>query len=109
MNKQNYDELTHKQLKALEHALNQCTDQVKMFVSIIVRTIVSFYSIDYDDRQRDLIHILAMNMIINGEVYFILFNLHSMVVKTDIQALKSVMSNKHILSQITLSALNVKP
>jgi len=53
----------------------------------------------FGDLRKELIIIIATNMILSEEVYFILFNLYSFFLEGDLQKLRTIMKNESILAK----------
>ena len=81
--------------------LKEVVAQVKNFIKLITETILNFYSIKlaFADLRKELIIIIATNLILSDEVYFILFNLYSFFLEEDLQKLRIIMKNEAMLAK----------
>lgn len=71
-------------------------------INLFVEAIISFYSLEDQikgekDLRRELLFNLLTNLILEGELYFIVYNLSSGSIESDLHKLRSIMGSKELL------------
>ena len=62
------------------HRLDNCLKQIHKMIKIVEGAIIKFYNINIKalDLKKDLINILATNLILTGKIYFLVYNLYAL-------------------------------
>lgn len=71
-------------------------------INLFVEAVISFYSLEDQikgekDLRRELLFNLLTNLILEGELYFIVYNLSSGAIEADLHKLRSIMGSKELL------------
>lgn len=71
-------------------------------VTLLVDALILFYAVDLEirnerDLKRDLFYNLIVNLLINGEMYFMLHNVASLDLETEIVKLNQAMTDRAFL------------
>lgn len=98
-------------LDKLEYVRDSIVKQINWFVD----SLVSFYSLDEQirgerDLKRELLFNLVANSVLEGELYFLVYNLTSVANEDKIQLLKKMMNDKAFLENcLTMDTLALEP
>lgn len=84
-------------------------------INLFVDALISFYSIEDQikgekDLRRELLFNLITNFVLEGELYFIVYNLASGAIESDLHKLRNIMSSKELLENcVSMSELKIEP
>lgn len=97
-----------------ENKLNYVQKALESFINVIVGATAVFYSLEDlvkpSKLSRELFVNMVTNLVLEGEVYFLLFNLTSSWMEVPLQRLQKVMSNLAILeNELPINKLNIHP
>ena len=67
-----------KETELTELTLKECNSQVKTFISIFTRTLMNFYTIEFNsgDIRKDLLSNLITNFVLTKKVYYIMIHIY---------------------------------
>jgi hypothetical protein len=83
------------------------------FINVVVDALIVFYRIEDQirnerDLKRELLFNLVTNLILDSELYFLIFNLTSLSEEDNIIVLKRIMSNRAFLeNHLPMKELNI--
>lgn len=95
-----------------ERKLNYVQKAIESFINVIVGATATFYSLEEmvkpNKLSRELFVNMVTNLVIDGEIYFLLFNLTSLWMQEPLSKLQKVMNNQVILeNELPISKLNI--
>ena len=105
------------ELKQVSHSdkLEYVRDSIVKQINLFVDALVSFYSLEDQikgerDLKRELLFNLVANNVLEGELYFLVYNLTSVANEDKIQLLKKMMNDRAFLENcLTMDQVALEP
>ena len=105
------------ELKEVSHSdkLEYVRDSIVKQINLFVDALVSFYSLEDHikgerDLKRELLFNLVANNVLEGELYFLVYNLTSVANEDKIQLLKKMMNDRAFLENcLTMDQVALEP
>ena len=95
----------------MDYIIKITTKSINLFVDVLI----CFYGLEDTlqrgfDLRRELLFNLIVNNVLEGELYFVIFNLIASTYEEDLSNLKRIMSDSKTLNKwCTLDYLGIKP